>query len=397
MADIHFVILFNGTSNDDKDVSVTNIVKMRDGLKQNDKQFIIYRDGIGNDKQWRWFLPRLFAEITGYGSGWIMHQAYRELQQTLTQAINNGKIKSGDTLHFSVGGFSRGAAIARDFANHLTQRVTRVIRSKFQLAINIKLDCEYLFDTVPSFGIPINLWLLEKFFGIRNQLIDLGWNFSIPSGTKVYHAVAADERRNAFTPNLVNFKARETEEVWFDGDHSSIGGGYTPPTKETKMADENTLRYMVRRAINNGLQFETSFLQKFALSQPDHSLGMIKAPTYDVLPSTQRGPRTITVKENDSPSQRIPQISVSIIERMRIDPTYRPENIMQLQALDLVKESGEIESYSAERLKQLWKTLTSNKVLRFHPATTPKAKIAAPSLKSPSNPSKTKRRTATGV
>ncbi|HRE31564.1 MAG TPA: hypothetical protein PLD88_06260 [Candidatus Berkiella sp.] len=72
----------------------------------NDKQLVIYRGGIGNDKQWRWFLPRLFAEITGYGGDWIIHQAYRELRQTLTKAINNGKIKSGGTLHFSVGGFS---------------------------------------------------------------------------------------------------------------------------------------------------------------------------------------------------------------------------------------------------------------------------------------------------
>lgn len=365
MADIHFVVLFNGTSNDDKDAAVTNIVKMRDGLKKNDNQFVIYRDGIGNDKQWRWFLPRLFAEITGYGGGWVMHQAYRDLRQTLMQAVTDAKIKAGDTLHFSVGGFSRGAALARHFANNLKKRLTRDLQHRCNLPVNIKLDCEYLFDTVPSFGIPINLWLLDKLFGIRNQEINLGWNFQIPTGTKVYHAVAADERRNAFTPHLVNFKPGETEEIWFDGDHSSIGGGYPPPMKETRMADENTLRYMVRRAHANGLQFEEAFLQKIGIAVTHNNLlGMIKAPRYDELPPTQRGPRAIVVKESDKPSQRPPRIAESVLRRMHDDPEYRPESVKGLLAFDIFKESGAIEAYSISKTKQLWQALTP-KTLSF--------------------------------
>jgi hypothetical protein len=38
MTDIHFVILFNGTGNDDQDPAVTNIVKMRDGLIKDNNQ-----------------------------------------------------------------------------------------------------------------------------------------------------------------------------------------------------------------------------------------------------------------------------------------------------------------------------------------------------------------------
>ncbi len=359
MADIHFVILFNGTSNDDKDVAVTNIVKMRDGLKKNDKQFVIYRDGIGNDQQWRWFLPRLFALITGYGGGWIMHQAYRDLRQTLTQAVANANIKAGDTLHLSVGGFSRGAALARHFANRLKHRLTHDLKRLGNLSVNIKLDCEYLFDTVPSFGIPINLWLLDKLFSIRNQEINLGWNFHIPTGTKVYHAVAADERLNAFTPHLVNFEPGETEEIWFDGDHSSVGGGHTAPMKETHMADENTLRYMVRRARENGLQFEEAFLQKIGIAVTHHNLlGMIKAPRYDELPPTQRGPRTIIVKESDKPSTRPPRIAESIVRRMQDDPEYRPDSVKRLTAFDLFKENGTIETYSIRKTQQFWEALT---------------------------------------
>ncbi|MGE3317877.1 MAG: DUF2235 domain-containing protein [Candidatus Berkiella sp.] len=358
MADIHFVILFNGTSNDDTDPHVTNIVKMRDGLKSTDQQFVIYRDGIGNDKEWRWWLPRLFAEMTGYGGGWVMRHAHQDLRKIMAQAIKDGKIKAGDTLHFSVGGFSRGAAIARHFANRLVKRVTHEMQNQFKLEVNVKLACEYLFDTVASFGLPINLWLLDKVFGVRNQEIDLGWDFHIPAGTKAYHAVAADERRNAFTPHLVNFKPGETEEFWMAGDHSTIGGGHKPPAANDHMADEETLRYMVRRAQQNGLQFKDEFLQKYDIANEAlQPLGIIKAPSYQELPPTQRGPRTIYVKENDKPSQRPPMIAASLIQRMQTDRLYRPENVLALKQVDVLKDSGEVESYLPAKTALLWQSV----------------------------------------
>lgn len=357
MSDIHFIILFNGTSNDDTDPAVTNIVKMRDGLKKDDTQYVIYRDGIGNDKQWRWYLPRLFAEVTGYGGGWVMHHAYHDLRETITKAVKDGKIKSGDTLHFSVGGFSRGAALARDFANRLLKRVSNELTKSFNLNVNVKLACEYLFDTVASFGIPINLWVLDKLFNIRNQEIDLGWNFKIPDGTKVFHAVACDEQRHAFKPTLVNFKQDETEEVWFDGDHSSVGGGHQPPTKETVMSDENTLRYMVRRASQNGLRFEESFMQKHGIAiTTNNPLGMIKTPTYEQLPPTQRGPRQIMVMENDKVSTLTPTVAESVLRRIKDDPSYCPKNIQTLNALTVFKETGEKEMYTPNQNVLLWKS-----------------------------------------
>ena len=68
MADIHFVVLFNGTGNHADDPAVTNVVKMRDGLINDDKQFVIYRDGIGNNKQWGKLIS-WFAQLTGWGGG----------------------------------------------------------------------------------------------------------------------------------------------------------------------------------------------------------------------------------------------------------------------------------------------------------------------------------------
>lgn len=379
MADIHFVILFNGTSNDDTDPNVTNIVKMRDGLKRDDKQFIIYRDGIGNDKEWRWWLPRLFAEITGYGGSWVMRHAHQDLRKVMAQAIKEGKIKAGDTLHFSVGGFSRGAAIARHFANRLVKRITDEMQNQFKLAVNIKLDCEYLFDTVASFGLPINLWLLDKVFGIRNQEIDLGWDFSVPAGVKAHHLVAADEHRNAFSPHLVNYKEGETEEFWVAGDHSTIGGGHKPPAANEHMADEETLRYMVRRAQQNGLQFEDAFLQKYDIKNTTpHPLGTIKTPAYLELPPTQRGPRKIYVKENDKPSQRTPMLAASIIKRMQTDTQYRPKNVLALKNFNVIDEYGTVEAYSPAKTALLWQSLAP-KASRSSPRLATQNKIAATS------------------
>lgn len=379
MADIQIIVLFNGTSNDDTDPAVTNVVKMRDGLKKDDTQFVIYRDGIGNDKEWRWYLPRLFAEITGFGGGWVMRHAYQDLHKTLTKAIQEGKIKQGDTLHFSVGGFSRGAALARHFANHLVRRITHEMNNRFKLAVNIQLACEYLFDTVPSFGIPINFWILDKLFAIRNQEIDLGWNFSIPKNVKAYHTVAADDRLRAFTPHLINFEENVTEEVWWDGDHSSIGGGHTPPTKDAHMGDENTLRYMVRHAMENGLRFDENFVQKYNIANTQNNpLGVVKTPTYSELPPTQRGPRTITVMEKDAPSERIPLIAESIIRRMQNDPNYRPENIKALQSFAVHKETGENEIYAPNQVRELWKSLEAKPPLRFSPRT--KVNVAAEAI-----------------
>lgn len=370
MANIQFIILFNGTSNDDTDLAVTNVVKMRDGLIKDDTQFVIYRDGIGNDKEWRWYLPRLIAEVTGLGGGWVMRHAYQDLRATLTKAIQDGKVKEGDTLQFSVGGFSRGAALARHFANHLVRRITHEMKNRFKLAVNIQLACEYLFDTVPSFGIPINFWLLEKLFGVRNQEIDIGWNFNIPENVKACHIVSADDQLKAFSPHLINFKENLTKEIWWDGDHSSIGGGHTPPSKDAHMGDENTLRRMVLEAINNGLRFDEQFLQKYniAIAQ-NNPLGIIKTPSYDTLPATQRGPRDIRVLENDTPSTRPPLIAESIIRRMQNDPSYRPQSVRALKAFTVLKESGEQESLSTKQVSALWKSLEGKQPLRFSPRT----------------------------
>ena len=172
MSDITIVVLFNGTDQSDINPILSNIVKMRDGLVEDTKQLVIYEDGIGNIKDWKSTIIRWISLITGYGGKWVMDEAYQSLISKIKQNIQQGLIKDGDNLKLSVGGFSRGAALARHFATqYLQAKLSYDLYKQTQLKLDVELKAEYLFDTVPSFGLPINIWFL-KLFGIYTQQRD---------------------------------------------------------------------------------------------------------------------------------------------------------------------------------------------------------------------------------
>ena len=71
----------------------------------------------------------------------------------------------------------------------------------------------------------------------------------------VRHAVAIDERRRFFRPNLwsedrmTNAKT-DVKQVWFAGVHSDVGGGY--PIKDNALS-AFPLEWIVREAVKHGL------------------------------------------------------------------------------------------------------------------------------------------------
>ncbi|MBS0289561.1 MAG: DUF2235 domain-containing protein [Proteobacteria bacterium] len=364
MADKQIVILFNGTSNDDKDVAITNIVKLRDGFVQDDDQWIIYHDGIGNDQQWITPLTRLVSQFTGWGGGWIMNDVYKSFLNNIKNKIASGIIQAEDTLHISVSGFSRGAALARHFAiEYINKKCQLDIEKQFKLKLLVKITAEYLFDTVPSFGIPINLWLLQK-MGINNQQIDLGWNFNIPTGVKVYHIVATDEHRNGFSPCLIDMKDGEDwHEIWMDGDHSDIGGGHTKKYPNEILSDENPLRYMVKCCQKNNLRFKENFIT--TLFSKESNLGAIHPSLHLMLPPTQRGPRQIYVKKQGVRSQILPTIAHSVIARMEQNKAYRPEAIKNLEKFYVLNASGEKSEYLTQALWEMLENPSINMNAKF--------------------------------
>src|SRR5262249_10292899 len=72
------------------------------------------------------------------------------------------------------------------------------------------------------------------------------------------HAVAIDEHRNPFEatlwrqPKFKRFNS-STEQVWFAGVHSDVGGGYIPETTRStespQALDDITLDWMLRRVL----------------------------------------------------------------------------------------------------------------------------------------------------
>ncbi len=365
------IVLFNGTGNGDKDgtenknknTAITNVVKMRDGLIKDESQFVIYRDGIGNDQQWHWKPLRYFSEVTGYGGGWVMDHAYADLMTAIDNAIKNQLITENDSLQVYLGGFSRGAALARHFGNeYINKKFVQEMQHKLP-GVQITLESEYLFDTVPSFGIPINLWI-GKLFGINNQEIDLGYNFDIPDTTRANHAVAIDEHRDAFNPRLVDHVEGMTKEVWFDGDHSSIGGGYKPAQESEVMGDENPLRFMVGCALDDGIRFEQSFLDAIHINEQVHPLGHIETPERKNLPPTQRIDRKICLQEYGKRSDKAPTIARSVLDRIQSE-SYRPENVAALNRFDIREEDGNLSSFSKNRLDEPWDILAGPRLLQF--------------------------------
>ncbi len=126
-------------------------------------------------------------------------------------------------------GFSRGAALAIDFANHVCKNVR---------AANVRF---------------VGVWDIVAQFGLPGEHVNLGFDLDCPD-VVAYHAMAIDENR-AFFPltrlsraGLVFDKLRE---VWFRGVHSDVGGG-----NGNRGLNCITLNWMFDNALRHGLPID---------------------------------------------------------------------------------------------------------------------------------------------
>jgi RHS repeat-associated protein len=122
----------------------------------------------------------------------------------------------GEPVNVDVIGFSRGAAMARDFANTVAAR----INSGHYLATGrcVSLNFVGLWDTVAQFGL--------------NGQANAQWNLGIPAQARVVvHAVALNEHRRFFPLESIGRAASAPPGGWrlergFIGDHGDIGGSH---------------------------------------------------------------------------------------------------------------------------------------------------------------------------
>lgn len=280
------IICCDGTWNqpekkiDDNGYKPTNVLKLMRTLRARDKkgrhQVVYYDSGVGTD---RGLYDKYIGGAFGLGLSSHIKKAYRFI-------ANN--FEEGDELYCF--GFSRGAYTVRAlggmigavgllrprymhrlpeaFAYYHTQPDKRAKTKFYDLLKNEKLETRKIaikfmgaWDTVGALGVPIPLlkWVSRWRVGFFNP--ELGDHIQF-----AYHALAIDERRRPFAPNLWTSLEKKTEghigtqdicQVWFPGVHSNIGGGYP----DAGLSDE-AFHWMIKRAEDCGLAFDSRYLHK---------------------------------------------------------------------------------------------------------------------------------------
>lgn len=194
---------FDGTRNNP--VTQSNVWKLGQRYKDG---AVFYHSGPGNPYFIDW------DAVTARDAGQILDTQWLSLLVELQRHPPT----SNNVVPIDILGFSRGAALARHFANQIERHVDQGLFSYQDPrlgAVSACVDLRFigLFDTVAQFGLG----------GQENHLYDLsiasswGW---------VAHAVALHERRWLFPLNTTaDTGAGNVVEAPFIGAHADIGGG----------------------------------------------------------------------------------------------------------------------------------------------------------------------------
>lgn len=167
-----------------------------------------YHTGPGSPYSINW------GAISGSGADQILENQW----QWLLVQLEKTPPASQEIIPIDIIGYSRGAALARDFANRIVQHVNQGLFSynhPLRGLITACVDLRFmgLFDTVSQFGL----------LGVDNG----NYNFSIANEWAwVAHAVALQERRWLFPLTAATSSGQgNVIEAPFIGAHADIGGG----------------------------------------------------------------------------------------------------------------------------------------------------------------------------
>ncbi|MGE8548087.1 MAG: phospholipase effector Tle1 domain-containing protein [Alcaligenes sp.] len=209
-----------------------------------------YHDGPGNPHS-------LDADaLTAWRAGRILQTQWTRLLDSLQQAGPGPAATPVDLL-----GFSRGAALARDFANRIldhTQAGWFLLDDPLRGRIRACITPRFLglFDTVAQFGLS----------GTHNSRYRLG----VPEAWQwVAHAVSLHEHRHLF-PLSALAQAMNVVEMPFIGAHSDIGGGVLPadPAPQPGDLDKVALAWMHWQARAAGLTLAQLPLTDLSVAHP---------------------------------------------------------------------------------------------------------------------------------
>lgn len=202
-----------------------------------------YFPGIGSSRR---IGDRIFGVTFGFGALGIVNDAFSKLKKNY---------KRGDQV-IDIVGYSRGAALARTFADKIFQDYKQLSDGKEQILTEPpEIRFLGLFDTVASFGNPLDDH--EHLFQER-----------IPITVKnTFHAMSLDSKKIGF--GLDRAYGENVLEVWFRGGHSDVGGNAElssglPNRSRTNIA----LVFMLKKAKATGIKFRKSLDYPMDLKAP---------------------------------------------------------------------------------------------------------------------------------
>ena len=402
----NIILCADGTGNSGAKWHGTNVWRLYKAVDRHDheakpndlstpRQIVFYDQGVGTSNL---NVLKLLGGAFGVG----LSRNIRELYTSLTKNYD-----LGDRIFLF--GFSRGAFTVRSLAamisevgvidgrrdneelEALVSKAYKAYRSKpVKNAIQkFKDDCRRkhidvrdarihfvgVWDTVDAIGVPVD--------GLRNAIYKSAAWFRRPHNDQitgkmdhVYQALAIDEERRTFDPNMYFEPATRPdgsgpriEQVWFAGAHSNVGGGY-PRQGMSDVAGD----WMMVKAEDSGIRFAKTLREEFTLERDVHST--LYDPRTGPSAYYRYCPRNIQALCDEASAT--PKIHVTVMDRIELATDgYAPTNLpADFEVVGTRKEDQErvddynrcVRSTVARRsndLKDAWGIATRRKVLYF--------------------------------
>lgn len=290
-------------------------------------QIVYYQEGLGGNSG----IDAFNAAVFGRGIDAEIQRIYRFL-------VHN--YRDGDELFFF--GFSRGAYTVRSTIGMLRNawllhkayaglipRAYHIYRTRWgpdaDNAVRfrgphcrpVRVRFLGVWDTVGALGIPVALFdgLNEERYGFHDTTMSRIVEHAC-------HALAIDERRKPFAPTI--WKTRNdrtrTEQAWFSGSHSDVGGGH----RDAGLSHVS-LHWMAIQAAQAGLGFDRASLERVMSRNGREVVHDRVALPYGIFGTAERA---IGITNHDE------TLHQSAEQRFLRDPGYRPRNLVDYLARD---------------------------------------------------------------
>lgn len=263
------VLCFDGTANafDDDNTNVVHFFKLL--RRDTDEQLCYYQPGIGTYVQPGplWWIWGEVVKILDQAFAWRLYEHVHGGYQFLME-----NYRAGDRI--CLFGFSRGAYVARALAGmlHKVGLLCKGNDEHLPFAYDLyKRNDAKMNKRSERFKVTFGTPVTVEFVGAWDTVSSVGMFYrkqlpftSACDNIKVFrHALALDERRVMFKPNLFNMPGQDSQEssasaaqrsttdvleVWFPGCHGDVGGGSVLDSETYSLANIS-LRWMVREAL----------------------------------------------------------------------------------------------------------------------------------------------------